>query len=78
MEEQKKTMEDLQKEYTRLVCRAGELQYDIANKSKDLQALNESIKAVNLEAARLSRQEAAAEAEKKVSEMPKLELSKEG
>lgn len=78
MEEQKKTMEDLQKEYTRLVCRAGELQYDIANKTKDLQTLNESIKAVNLEAARLSRQEAAEAEQKASSEMPKLELSKEG
>lgn len=65
-----RTFEDVQMEYSQLALRAGSLQYEIHVKSKDLEMLNDSMRKLNMEAAKL--QAKAVLDQQKASE-PKLE-----
>lgn len=51
MSEPKKTVEDLQREYSQLCSKAGHLQYQVHALSAELASVNEALKAINLEAA---------------------------
>ena len=64
MEDKKieRTMEVIHQEYTGLCAKAGHAQYQISVISKDLELLNEQLKALNLEAAALPKAEAPAAA----------------
>lgn len=69
-----KTIADLEKEYGALCVRAGQLQYEISRKTKDLAMINDSIANVNLEAAEIHAEEvrnAAANQEPKLSKETK-------
>lgn len=48
-----RTLEELKTEYGKLCFRAGDLQYEISIKQKDLSLINESLRNINFEAAAL-------------------------
>ena len=49
-----RTIDDLHREYSQMCSKAGHTQYQISVLKKDLELLNEQLKALNLEAASLS------------------------
>ncbi len=51
MSQAKKTVEELQVEYTKLCSKAGHLQYQISTLSDELKTVNETLRSLNLEAA---------------------------
>lgn len=60
MEEQKKrSVKEIQAEYTQLCAKAGHLQYAIYSNQKDLALVNESLRNLNIEAAQSAKNEAA-------------------
>lgn len=56
MEDKKKTIEDLHREYTQLCTKAGHLNYQIAVLSEDLKIVYNTLKDLNFEAAKLSEE----------------------
>lgn len=70
-----KTVEDLQREYTQLCSKAGHLQYQVSMLTAELSVVNESLKAINLEAAALAQQVKADKLEEeKASKLPQETL----
>jgi hypothetical protein len=61
MSEEKKvrSVSDIHVEYSQLCSRAGHLQYQLHVLSKDLDIINDQLRALNLEAATLSSKEEA-------------------
>lgn len=57
MSDEKRTVEGIHKEYTQLCAQAGHLQYQIATLGKDLELVNEQLRALNLEAAKIASEE---------------------
>jgi len=49
-----RTVEVVHQEYSQLCARAGHLQYQVAVLSKDLEVVNEQLRELNFEAAKLS------------------------
>lgn len=83
MSEAKKerTTKDVLQEYNNLAFRAGNLQYEITCKEADLAGINNAMKELNFEYAKLKKTEdevaaavAAAKAEAEKKEAPKLEV----
>lgn len=58
MEKKVRSMEEIQREYTDLCVKAGNLQYQIKVLSKDLDIINETMKDLNLEAGAVKAAEA--------------------
>lgn len=50
-ENKKKTVDELQREYTQLCSKAGHIQYQISVMKSELAIVNDSLKVINLEAA---------------------------
>ncbi len=60
----KRTVEQIHKEYSQLCTQAGHLQYQILVVSQDLELLNKQLRELNLEAAKIAAEDKA-ESEKK-------------
>lgn len=69
-----RTLDDVRNEYNQLAFRAGNLQYTIHAAEKDLDMLNESMRNLNFEAAKLQN-EAASESAKKAEEAAAVEAA---
>lgn len=59
-DEKKRTLSDVNNEYTALCAQAGQKQYLLECAKQDLKALNEAIKQLNTEAAKMQQEEMAA------------------
>lgn len=59
-DEKKRTLNDVNNEYTALCAQAGQKQYQLECAKADLKALNEAIKQLNVEAAKMQQDELAA------------------
>lgn len=57
MSENKRSVDDVRIEYSKLCTKAGHLQYQITTLSKELEVLNGSLRDLNLEAAKLASEE---------------------
>lgn len=57
-----RTLPEIEQEYARLCAKAGHVQYQVAQLQKDLGLLNARLQEVNVEAATVRQQEAAAKA----------------
>lgn len=53
-----RTIEDIQKEYSVLAARSGQLQYQVFTLKKDLELLNNQMRDLNFEAAAIKGKEA--------------------
>lgn len=53
-EQKKKTVSDLQQEYTQLCSKAGHLSYQIYTLKAELNAVQDTLRSINLEAAALA------------------------
>lgn len=60
MSDTKRTFESVQTEYQQLALRTGHIQYQIAAFTKDLEILNEQMRDLNFEGAKLKGEEEAA------------------
>lgn len=66
MSDKKKTVAEIQQEYSQGCARAGHAQYQIYTLTKELDLLNESLKSLNIEAAKASAEEEASKKEASV------------
>lgn len=66
MSEQNKSrsMEEIQKEYSQICFKAGQLQYQIHALNKDLEVVNSTLRDLNFEAAKVNAETKAAEEKK--------------
>ena len=56
-EVKKRTVQDVQQEYTGLCARAGHLQYQINAMQKDLELINTTLRDLNVEASKFAAEE---------------------
>jgi hypothetical protein len=61
--QKKRPISDIHAEYSNLCAKAGHIQYQIYNNNKDLEIINQQLRDINLEAAKLQAEEDAAKAE---------------
>lgn len=64
MSEEKRTVEIVHREYSQLCAQAGHLSYQVATLAKDLDLVHETLRSLNLEAAKLKAEESAEAAKK--------------
>ena len=64
MSENKRSLQDVQNDYTRVCARLGHVEYNIAVMKKDADAIKGELQALNLEAAALNAEQAKEEAAK--------------
>lgn len=74
----KRSVKEIQEEYSQLCAKAGHLQYSIFSLKKDLEMLNDTLRDLNIEAANSNSREAAESAKQeaaKIAAQPETEVA---